>query len=49
MSKQYPECPMYSHNNCKELHNPNSVLLYVKIKNVLRNYISRQRKLKNNP
>jgi hypothetical protein len=21
MSKQYPECPLYDHNNCKELHN----------------------------
>ena len=21
MSKQYPECPLYNHNNCKELHN----------------------------
>ena len=22
MSKQYPECPLYNHNNCKELHIP---------------------------
>ena len=22
MSKKYPECPLYNHNNCKELHNP---------------------------
>jgi hypothetical protein len=22
MSKQYPECPLYNHNNCRELHNP---------------------------
>ena len=21
MSKQYPECPLYNHNNCKEIHN----------------------------
>lgn len=21
MSKTYPECPLYNHNNCKELHN----------------------------
>lgn len=20
MSKQYPECPLYNHDNCKELH-----------------------------
>jgi len=23
MSKQYPECPLYNHATCKELHNPN--------------------------
>jgi hypothetical protein len=22
MSKQYPECPLYNHATCKELHNP---------------------------
>lgn len=22
MSKTYPECPLYNHNTCKELHNP---------------------------
>jgi hypothetical protein len=22
MSKKYPECPLYNHNNCRELHNP---------------------------
>ncbi len=22
MSKQYPECPLYNHDNCKQLHNP---------------------------
>ncbi len=22
MSKQYPECPLYNHANCRELHNP---------------------------
>jgi hypothetical protein len=22
MSKKYPECPLYNHNNCKQLHNP---------------------------
>jgi hypothetical protein len=24
MSKQYPECPLYNHATCKELHNPKS-------------------------
>jgi len=23
MSKQYPECPLYNHATCRELHNPN--------------------------
>jgi hypothetical protein len=22
MSRQYPECPLYNHATCKELHNP---------------------------
>jgi len=22
MSKQYPECPLYNHASCRELHNP---------------------------
>ena len=22
MSKQYPECPLYKHDNCREFHNP---------------------------
>jgi hypothetical protein len=22
MSDKYPECPLYNHNNCKQLHNP---------------------------
>ncbi len=22
MSKQYPECPLYNHVTCKDLHNP---------------------------
>lgn len=22
MSKQYPECPLYNHATCRELHNP---------------------------
>ena len=22
MSKQYPECPLTNHSNCRELHNP---------------------------
>ena len=21
MSKKYPECPLYNHDNCKDLHN----------------------------
>ncbi len=22
MSKMYPECPLYNHNNCKDFYNP---------------------------
>ena len=22
MSKQFPECPLFNHHNCRELHNP---------------------------
>ena len=22
MSKRFPECPLYNHDNCKDLHNP---------------------------
>ena len=22
MSKKHPECPLYNHDNCKEIHNP---------------------------
>ena len=22
MSKKFPECPLYNHNNCRDLHNP---------------------------
>jgi hypothetical protein len=22
MSKKYPECPLYNHDSCKEIHNP---------------------------
>jgi hypothetical protein len=22
MSKQHPECPLYNHSTCRELHNP---------------------------
>ena len=22
MSKKHPECPVYNHNNCREVHNP---------------------------
>ena len=22
MSEKHPECPLFNHNNCRELHNP---------------------------
>jgi hypothetical protein len=36
MSKQYPECPLYNHNNCKELHNPKLCALVRKDKKCLK-------------
>ena len=36
MPKQYPECPMYSHNNCKELHNPKLCAIVCKDKKCLK-------------
>jgi len=37
MSKQYPECPLYNHENCKELHNRKVCAIVRKDKVCLRN------------
>ncbi|MBF0204176.1 MAG: hypothetical protein HQK67_07635 [Desulfamplus sp.] len=33
MSKQYPECPLYNHVTCKDLHNPNMCAIIREDKN----------------
>jgi hypothetical protein len=37
MSKQYPECPLFNHENCKELHNRKVCAIVRKDKACLRN------------
>jgi hypothetical protein len=37
MSKQYPECPLFNHENCKELHNRKVCAIVRKDKVCLRN------------
>jgi hypothetical protein len=37
MSKQYPECPLVNHENCKELHNRKVCAIVRKDKVCLRN------------
>ena len=36
MSKQYPECPLYNHDNCREIHNRNVCALVRKDKECLK-------------
>jgi hypothetical protein len=36
MSKRYPECPVYNHNNCKEIHNRKLCALVRKDKKCLK-------------
>ena len=36
MSKTYPECPLYNHNTCKELHNPRLCAIVKKDKKCLK-------------
>jgi len=37
MSKQYPECPLFNHETCKELHNRKVCAIVRKDKVCLRN------------
>ena len=47
MSKQFPECPLYNHNSCKELHSPKLCALVRKDKKCLKkNPKSRMKKKK---
>ncbi len=36
MSKKFPECPLYNHNNCKDFHNPKICAVVKKDKVCLR-------------
>jgi hypothetical protein len=36
MSEKHPECPLYNHNTCKQLHNPKVCALSRKDKDCLR-------------
>jgi len=44
MSKQYPECPLYNHRTCKELHNPKLCALCREDKACLRKHQKRPKK-----
>jgi hypothetical protein len=39
MSKQYSECPLYNHANCREIDNRKICAIVREDKNVLRSYI----------
>ena len=47
MSKQYPECPLYNHANCRELHNPKLCALVRKDKKCLRKLSKNVKRQKN--
>jgi len=36
MSKKYPECPLYNHDNCRDLHNPKLCAIVRKDKKCLK-------------
>ena len=38
MSKRYPECPLYNHDNCKDLHIPKVCAILREDKTCLRKY-----------
>ncbi len=37
MSKRYPECPLYNHDNCRDLHIPKVCAIIREDKTCLRN------------
>ena len=43
MSKMYPECPLYNHDNCRDLHNSKLCAIVRKDKKCLK----KQQKSKN--
>jgi hypothetical protein len=46
MSKIYPECPLYNHDNCKDLHNPKLCAIVRKDKKCLKKNPKAKRKKK---
>ena len=44
MSKKYPECPLYNHDNCKDLHNPKLCAIVRKDKKCLKKNPKSKRK-----
>jgi hypothetical protein len=42
MSKRYPECPLYNHDNCKDLHIPKVCAILREDKTCLRKYRKRR-------
>ena len=46
MSKQHPECPLYNHNNCRELHSPMFCAIVREDKSCLRELPKNVKKVK---
>lgn len=46
MSKEYPECPVYNHDNCKEIDNPKLCALVRDDKKCLRELRKKAKKEK---
>ena len=46
MSKRHPECPLYNHNTCKEIHNPKLCAIIRKDKICLKKKGNSNRKIK---
>ena len=46
MSKEHPECPVYNHNNCREMDNPKLCAIVRKDKVCLKKKGNQKSKLK---
>jgi hypothetical protein len=44
MSKQYPECPLYNHNTCKQHHNSKVCAIIRNDKHCLRDRLKNRKK-----
>ena len=47
MSEKHPECPLFNHNNCREIHNPKLCAMVKEDKVCLRK--KNNKKSKSNP